>query len=253
MKNLQHTQSRKGFTLIELLVVIAIIAILAAILFPAFAKAREAARRSSCSSNMKQIGISMMQYAQEYDEKNVTSGIHYSSMPTVASSWPTLLQPYLKSRQLFICPSDTVTGDSQQYYWDSNPNQHTSYLYNTGIGGTPDNAANNPSGVSLASVVSPSTTVAAVDGGSKSVAGVPGQQWVQQGGLYNAPWLITPDPADGTGASTGSNNAAPSARHLETANVLFADGHVKSLRAEKFYDPAGTNPLPCFDITKGCA
>ncbi len=68
-RSMKNQSAHRGFTLIELLVVIAIIAILAAILFPAFAKARESARRASCSSNMKQIGLGLMQYTQEYDEK----------------------------------------------------------------------------------------------------------------------------------------------------------------------------------------
>ena len=100
---------KKGFTLIELLVVIAIIAILAAILFPAFAKAREAARRSSCSSNLKQIGISLMQYTQEYDEKLPASRQQNPStfMDIPGTAWAQVIQPYLKSTQLFQCPSNS--------------------------------------------------------------------------------------------------------------------------------------------------
>ena len=95
----------QGFTLIELLVVIAIIAILAAILFPVFARARENARRASCQSNLKQISLGMMQYTQDYDEKfspaqgtDVANGDNPNSIAVT-------LQPYLKSTQIFICPS----------------------------------------------------------------------------------------------------------------------------------------------------
>ena len=106
---------RKGFTLIELLVVIAIIAILAAILFPVFAKAREKARQSSCASNLKQIAMAMFQYKQDYD------GLHVLSYPIIGEhgQYPNpcgdrtgtiywfadLLQPYVKSEGVFICPS----------------------------------------------------------------------------------------------------------------------------------------------------
>ena len=92
---------RKGFTLIELLVVIAIIAILAAILFPVFAKAREKARQSSCLSNMKQIGLAMLQYAQDYDERWV---LWFQPPPIY---YYTLLDPYCKNTQMWVCPSRT--------------------------------------------------------------------------------------------------------------------------------------------------
>ena len=95
---------RKGFTLIELLVVIAIIAILAAILFPVFARAREKARTSSCQSNLKQIGIAAAMYAQDYDERYAVCW-QYAPNPTQAW-YPALLYPYVKNDQLFTCPSD---------------------------------------------------------------------------------------------------------------------------------------------------
>jgi prepilin-type N-terminal cleavage/methylation domain-containing protein len=95
---------RRGFTLIELLVVIAIIAILAAILFPVFAKAREKARQSSCLSNLKQLGLSMMQYAQDYDESYPA---HYRYMPAGVALywWADVTQPYIKNYQVLACPS----------------------------------------------------------------------------------------------------------------------------------------------------
>ncbi|RYG65917.1 DUF1559 domain-containing protein, partial [bacterium] len=102
-----------GFTLIELLVVIAIIAILAAILFPVFGRARENARRSSCQSNLKQIGLGIMQYTQDYDETmprtfcGPGNGIAESNTSTIFK-WMDSVFPYIKSEQIFSCPSDPV-------------------------------------------------------------------------------------------------------------------------------------------------
>src|SRR5689334_10215936 len=107
---------RNGFTLIELLVVIAIIAILAAILFPVFAKAREAARKTSCESNLKQIGTSFRMYAQDFDEMlpnnpydstNSVNCVSETTRTTYRGTVCNTLQPYIKNTNLFTCPSDT--------------------------------------------------------------------------------------------------------------------------------------------------
>lgn len=109
--------ARRGFTLVELLVVIAIIALLTAILFPAFARARENARRASCQSNLKQIGLGMIQYVQDYDG--------YQPATEVGGvSWPVLLIPYTKSGQIFYCPS-TARGQANPVnpdFVNENPN-----------------------------------------------------------------------------------------------------------------------------------
>ena len=106
-----------AFTLIELLVVIAIIAILAAILFPVFARARENARRASCQSNLKQIGLGLMQYSQDFDgwtPGSVTFGqVPPGGGPAGGASWPTMIQPYIKSSQLFVCPSSSTTSKTE--------------------------------------------------------------------------------------------------------------------------------------------
>src|SRR5579872_1572818 len=107
---------RKGFTLIELLVVIAIIAILAAILFPVFAKAREQARKVSCLSNMKQLGLATNMYVQDYDEKFPFGENWHADVPTTPTGVVDAgyvcgnryqLKPYLKSEAIWLCPSDT--------------------------------------------------------------------------------------------------------------------------------------------------
>ncbi len=104
-----------AFTLIELLVVIAIIAILAAILFPVFATAREKARQSACLSNMKQIGIAYTQYEQDYDEL-VPAGKSFAT----GAGWAGQIYPYLKSTQVYLCPNDIGPGDIISYAANSN-------------------------------------------------------------------------------------------------------------------------------------
>ena len=99
---------RYGFTLIELLVVIAIIAILAAILFPVFARAREKARQASCQSNQKQMMLGILMYLQDYDERTPPPVYH---TPTLDIGWMDMVQPYIKNTQLYYCPSMNVSGN----------------------------------------------------------------------------------------------------------------------------------------------
>jgi prepilin-type N-terminal cleavage/methylation domain-containing protein/prepilin-type processing-associated H-X9-DG protein len=109
---------RRGFTLIELLVVIAIIAILAAILFPVFARAREKARQASCTSNLKQLALGLLMYAQDYDERfpcqlmgrypGGPTGYPQDACCVERNIWFEVTQPYVKNRQLAICPSGTA-------------------------------------------------------------------------------------------------------------------------------------------------
>ena len=131
---------QKGFTLIELLVVIAIIAILAAILFPVFARARENARKSTCQSNLKQIGLAAMQYTQDYDETLV----HYNLANI--GGWDKMLEPYLKNTGVLRCPSG--------------PQGVLAYGYNYFYLGDGTAAGTR----SMASIQSPAETVAFADG-----------------------------------------------------------------------------------------
>ncbi len=227
---MRHQNRRKGFTLIELLVVIAIIAILAAILFPVFARARENARRASCQSNLKQLGLGIMMYTQDYDEKYPPT---YTDTPRAI--WYTTTWPYVKSSQVFQCPSDSsVTGASFSYLAMMSPtNFVVSYGYNYLLGGDPTSSANPPR--SQASDASPSTLVMLSDAGS-TADGPNGTVTESSPAKVGGMQFLT-DPAANTlpGNPLSKDYVGPRIRHLETVNVAFADGHVKALKADSFY------------------
>ena len=113
---------KRGFTLIELLVVIAIIAILAAILFPVFARAREKARQASCLSNAKEIVLAILMYAQDNDEKIVSASRYLSGTTGSSTSWYYEVEPYIKNTQVWKCPSqgDRPTSHYSHYGWSYN-------------------------------------------------------------------------------------------------------------------------------------
>ncbi|WP_309714709.1 prepilin-type N-terminal cleavage/methylation domain-containing protein [Armatimonas sp.] len=128
-------RSQRAFTLIELLVVIAIIAILAAILFPVFAQAREKARQTACLSNMKQIGLALMMYVQDYDETNppANDGVADFNNPLVIAARPSAMgaiSPYTKNRGIYFCPTSISTG-TQACNETLYPQSCTSYLGNS--------------------------------------------------------------------------------------------------------------------------
>ena len=112
MVKLQQKRKRRAFTLIELLVVIAIISILASILFPVFARARENARRTSCMSNMKQMGLGIIQYVQDYDDTYPQAYWYKNNAGDSGGymQWSGMIQPYVRNTQLFVCPSDPNGG-----------------------------------------------------------------------------------------------------------------------------------------------
>jgi prepilin-type N-terminal cleavage/methylation domain-containing protein len=219
-KQVQKKQ-RRGFTLIELLVVVAIISLLAMILFPVFARARENARRASCLSNLKQLSLAVIQYTQDYDERMPAyeDNIPYTSW-VMENIWIGKISPYIKNVQIFFCPSDqsktTVFDFAKANFSNIYPyragdwNNNVSYGYN-GIGlaasvptsWTPDWSKG---GIALAALDNPSEIIMFADTGNKSNIGQP------QGIMYcdNNPEAYGPVP-----------------KHFDGADFAFVDGHVK--------------------------
>lgn len=221
--------SQKAFTLIEILIVIAIISILAAILFPVFARARENARRSSCMSNLKQIGLGMMMYTQDHDErfpptipgtwrkrpedyivntdKSMPSG-HFLINDQGASpqtknfvTWMDLIFPYVKNVQVFKCPSHKAS--------DTNP----SYGYNTSLNTKPGTDGVGPAvGLSLAAINRPAEIVMNLDYPNLSGFSASANSYCDPSGGWRNPSNI---------------NYKSMWPHLEGGNVSFTDGHVK--------------------------
>ena len=214
-------RKREGFTLIELLVVIAIIAILAAILFPVFARARENARKASCQSNLKQIGLSVYMYTEDYDERlpmghTNNDGTQATDPSTDSYMWMDAIQPYVKSEQIFTCPSDS--SEKYVYYKNlpaGNSNKYFgSYEMNECYTGDP--TYHSAAFVSLAAIDYPASTVYVTDGNGNSSAFM----------------CTTVANCNGLAAPSGSPLTWNSVvqRHLDTVNTLFADGHVKSMK-----------------------
>lgn len=215
--NEEH-QQRKAFTLIELLVVISIISLLAAILFPVFARARESARRASCMSHLKQIGLGMMQYVQDYDErysppfynpigvaqsdKSKPSGKYNISDGAAPASyylsWMDFIFPYVKSVQIFSCPAQPTDTYSASYGYSS----AISGRYRTSFGG---GAGTVP--IHSAEITRPAEIIM-----------VP--EWSRIYGVYARP-------IEWGNYARSANNRNTVAPHLEGGNIGYADGHVK--------------------------
>ena len=228
------TKNRKAFTLIELLVVIAIIAILAAILFPVFAKAREKARQISCMSNMRQIGLGFIQYTEDNDEtmpsvadRNYTGeggwvDIDTPGFGTTPASFSVTtgsIYPYIKSIGVYVCPSDSTGRQSGLSYAVNSCTAAGS----TGLGGL-------HSGLTLAKFDSPSNMLQLAEegaGGGQPLGTIPATEGSTDDGYL---WYRY---------DTGSGKSlvdVSSVRHTGMANCAFVDGHVKAMNPGRMAD-----------------
>lgn len=223
--------NRKAFTLIELLIVVAIISILASILFPVFARARENARRASCLSNLKQMGLGLRMYTQDFDErmppayvKVTDSNWKYPNGSTESTrAWYLLIYPYVKNYQVYTCPS---AGSALHYNGGYQP-QAFSYSYNYarpspgGCGGVYNCGVNmglpEVAGASLAAIEDTSGTLFVVDGSTAYTqfyhSRMPTEADVMANGVKYADYYVR----------------SVRSRHLGTIATLFVDGHAKAM------------------------
>jgi prepilin-type N-terminal cleavage/methylation domain-containing protein/prepilin-type processing-associated H-X9-DG protein len=239
-----NKQNKHGFTLIELLVVVTIISILAAILFPIFARARENARRASCMSNLKQAGLGVMMYVQDNDEhypfnRQARNTLDPSwSLTTVPSGdfattstlyWQPFLQPYTKSEQMFFCPS-------RNYVNMTNGGLYGNYGINRLIA-----SDNSTTSMSMAAMFSPATTYLIMDAGlyrlnpadvkspNANCNYLPG---TGPGTMANLPSILF------SACGSTLEDDYETGRHFGGVNIVFADGHVKWLKSEIVYNEA---------------
>lgn len=259
----RRAEEEKGFTLIELLVVIAIIAILAAILFPVFAQAREKARQSSCLSNEKQIGLAILSYAQDADETIPQSEYLYKSNGTAGTAnaydnmkWMDVIQPYIKNTGVFNCPSDPNAANGKYKTADQrgatavSPQEFGSYAMNNAYYGQAQSALNPPNGRTLAQIVAPSGTVLVAE--AEGLSTTADFYWRDSTTQPDSTHLTTKDPIIAPDDAAGTFGLVQ--RHQGMINVLWADGHVKSaklstLTALQNVGPAGAaSVLPPFYI-----
>ncbi|HEY3268835.1 MAG TPA: prepilin-type N-terminal cleavage/methylation domain-containing protein [Armatimonadota bacterium] len=231
---MHNRNPRRGFTLIELLVVIAIIAILAAILFPVFAKARERAKGTACISNLKQMGVAARMYESDYEDHFVP----YVCAPVKGQEgnrFTKLLEPYTKNLEIFTCPSDFLDRAKLQSAAHQWPTTYGVNWYITGFAGW-YNGKEYP-GVSTSTCKDAAGTVWACDSAviDSTTNNLAPSAWKEARTLapkadiyyFYLPW-------DATGwAGSGLANIRPFARHMGRCNALFFDSHASSIPADK--------------------
>ncbi|WP_174721499.1 DUF1559 domain-containing protein [Capsulimonas corticalis] len=255
------SRMRHAFTLIELLVVVAIIAIIAAILFPAFAKVREKARQITCVSNEKQLGLALLQYVQDNDER--MPGDHRGVAYPTGAGWGAEIFPYVKSIAVYKCPDDP-TGQTQNLNGLNEIDDPVSYAMNTNLDG------GQPGGF-LAGQLAPACTVLFVevqgaqadllnanDDSRTTVSASPGVDGGDTSNGYldyfcSANYATGPSSSAGMGNPPRTGNSYErlgSPRHTDGSNFVLADGHVKFLRPQSV-SPGYANTDPNNDQDHG--
>jgi len=248
-------KGRRAFTLIELLVVIAIIAILAAILFPVFAQAREKARAITCISNLKQIGLSANMYAQDYDEHTLPEWLNEPSVNDWERMWPFIIQPYTKSFQLTQCPDSPQDGGPD---WPSYPNSvgGKPYPFHRVGGSVAINDLMSPwdtGDVKLSQLKTPANKVQFADAGCIYVAGK--DDWTGSAAAFSLYHKDPEDPnvifdtegnwffnEDRSNWGNPDHYPMPAPRHSGLCNVCWFDGHAKAIKLRTFWLTPGRKP-----------
>ena len=215
-RSLRTPGRNRGFTLIELLVVIAIIAILAAILFPVFSRAREKARTASCQSNLKQIGLALKMYLNDWDEVNVPMWGEWPGWGGWNPPWWFIIQPYMKNCQLLVCPSGRSSGWIRGY---NNPPYNLCFDPGRGTYGLNKLLHWVGRGINDAHVEDPPGTIEACDNNDAGI-------WVDCNEGHGECWWGAPDFRPGTHWAKVIWE-----RHNKGFNCLYYDGHVKWRRA----------------------